>query len=159
MNTLFWEMIIHTLAYFSIGLLDFVILIYSSSLHIWDSRPQSVLWNANIFFFLACHLFFDLVYCCFGLFLSVCHVELFFFLELNLSNISLIGLDFVSWFLKRLPCYGVIKEFSHDFFWYIYCFIFYIKILDPFEIYPGVRYGSNSFLIGWTFLYWEKNNL
>ena len=83
-------MIIHILAYFSIGLLDFVILIYSSSLHIWDSRPQSVIWNANIFFsyLVVSHFVFDFLCCAEVLSLIRPHMFSFSFISFVLGDRS-----------------------------------------------------------------------
>jgi len=48
-------------------------------LYIFEIAGLSLWYEMQIFFFLACHLFFDLVYCCFGPFLLVCHAEFFSF--------------------------------------------------------------------------------
>lgn len=98
---------------------------FIAALYMFEIAGLGLWYELQIFIFLVCHLFFDFAYCCFGLFLSVCHAE-FFFSELNLSNISLIVSGFCIMVLKRLPHTDVIKEFPHDSLWYIYYFIFCI---------------------------------
>lgn len=65
-------------ACFSIGLLDYVILIYSSSLHIWLGRPWSVIWIANIFLQLVICFLTLLIANSSSCICSFAHVEIFY---------------------------------------------------------------------------------
>lgn len=124
---------------FSIGLLVFVTLIYSSSLYIWDSRLWSVIWIANIFFF-SLSFISDFAYCYFVLYLLVCRI---FFFGVEFFSYFLNGFGFWIKVLKKLFTLMLPQNSS----WLLLKnVLFYILHLSLWSIGNGGRYGSNCFL-------------